>query len=294
MFFQIVRPMYLVLAFCMLLTASTELATNSWMESILTRTANVSGTLVFIYITMLMFVLRFFAGPIAHAISPIGILFVCSILTAVGLYWLSVVNTPAMAFVAATVFGVGITYYWPTMLGVTAERFPKGGALVLGLMGCVGNLAISQTTPMLGAIYDSYTAHGLPDQYLNEKVSTEGSKLPVLDKQGNPLAFVPLVKSEPLPKWIPPEVDARLYPAGGKKIDPVARTLIPEPKLLPDGTKEPESPMLQAVKAAEVEGARWAFRWTTVLPAVLVVIFGLIALVDRMRGGYRAERLRTY
>ena len=67
-----------------------------------------------------------------------------------------------MAFAAATVFGVGITYYWPTMLGVTAERFPKGGALLLGLMGCVGNLAISQATPLIGAVYDSYTGHNLP------------------------------------------------------------------------------------------------------------------------------------
>ena len=89
MFLQILRPMFLIWAFCMLLTASTELGTNAWMESILTRTAHVSGTLVFIYITLLMFILRFFAGPIAHKFSPVGMLFFCSILTAGGLYWLS-------------------------------------------------------------------------------------------------------------------------------------------------------------------------------------------------------------
>src|SRR5205814_954838 len=114
----------------------------------------VSGTLVFVYTSWLMFVLRFFAGPLAHAFSPIGMLFVSSILTAIGLYWLSVVNTPLMAFIAATVFGLGIAYYWPTMLGVTAERFPKGGALLLGLMGSLGNLAISQVLPQMGAVYD--------------------------------------------------------------------------------------------------------------------------------------------
>src|SRR5258707_10608860 len=85
MFLQILRPLFLIWAFCMLLTASTELGTNAWMESVMTRTAHVSGTLVFIYITLLMFILRFFAGPIAHKLSPVGMLFVCSILTAGGL-----------------------------------------------------------------------------------------------------------------------------------------------------------------------------------------------------------------
>ena len=162
MFLQILRPLFLVWAFCMLLTSSTELGVNAWMQSVMTRTAHVSGTLVFIYITVLMFILRFFAGPIAHKLSPVGMLFVCSILTAVGLYALSYAYNGVTAFAAATVFGLGIVYYWPTMLGVTAERFPKGGALLIGLMGCVGNLAISQVTPLMGAVYDSYTVVSLP------------------------------------------------------------------------------------------------------------------------------------
>ena len=290
MFMQIVRPLFIILAFCMLLTASTELATNSWMESIVTRTAAVSGTLVFIYITLLMFVLRFFAGPLVHAVSPIGLMFICSILTAAGLYWLSIVDNPTMAFVAATVFALGIVFFWPTMLGVTAERFPKGGALLLGLMGCVGNLAISQTTPMLGAIYDSNTAHNVPERYRNEKVSTAKSKLPVLDKAGNALPEIPLIKEEAIPKWMPAQVTERIYPAGGKKVDPVALGLI---KPNTEAGEEP-SELYQTVALAEVEGARWAFRWTTVLPAILVVIFGLIALYDKLRGGYKAEKINEF
>ena len=287
---QMLRPLFLIWVFCMMLTASTELATNAWMEPVLTRTANVSGTLVFVFITLLMFVLRFFAGPIAHAISPIGILFVGSIFTAAGLYWLSVADTPVMAFAAAAVFALGITYYWPTMLGVTAERFPKGGALLLGLMGFVGNLMISQTTPMLGAIFDSYTAHNVPAQFQSVKVSTAKSKLPVLDKNGQPLTELPLIKDEEIPQWIPPQVSERIYPAGGKKVDPVAFGLIK-----PD-TKAGEQPseLYQSVALAEVEGARWAFRWTTVLPIILIVVFGLVALFDRVRGGYKAEKINEF
>src|SRR6266849_412492 len=157
MFLEGLRPLFILWAFCMLLTASTELGRNQWQESVLKRTAHVSGTLVFVYTSGLMFIMRFFAGPLAHRFSPIGMMTGSAVLSALGLYWLSSVDNPVMAFVAATVFGVGIAYFWPTMLGVTAERFPKGGALLLGLMGSFGNLAIWQALPIMGGIYDSYT-----------------------------------------------------------------------------------------------------------------------------------------
>jgi MFS family permease len=276
MFLQILRPLFIIWAFCMLLTASTELGVNAWMESVLKRTAGVSGTLFFVYTSMIMFVLRFFAGPLVHKFSPVGLLFFCSILTAGGLYWLSFANTGAMAFAAVTVFGLGITYYWPTMLGVTAERFPKGGALLLGLMGCVGNLAISQVTPLMGAINDSYTAYSLPPAAKAEEVNGK-----------------PLVIKTDIPRWVPPEVSQRLYPAQGLKVNPEARSAL-EPRKDPTGTEipSPAPQLLAEVQQAEVQGAAWSFRWTAVMPCVLIVIFGLIALYDKLRGGYRAEQLR--
>jgi MFS family permease len=311
MFLQVLRPLFIVLAFCMLLTASTELGTNAWMESVLTRTAHVSGTLVFVYITLLMFILRFFAGPLAHKFSPIGMLFICSILTAAGLYALSFANNGLTAFAAATVFGIGITYYWPTMLGVTAERFPKGGALVLGLMGCVGNLAISQVTPQMGAVYDSYTVANLPPETRQLTLSTEGLPKPVRDvRTGQPLTSVELVFQDadhPVPRWIPPEVSERLFPAGNYKVRPEALSVLDEVERLSRSAEKtgqplpPEQqqlvdklkPSIQAVGQAEAAGAAWSFRWTAVMPAVLIVIFGLIGLIDKLRGGYRAVRLTT-
>src|SRR5262249_53892289 len=134
---------------------------------------------------------------------------------AAGLYWLSYVNNPMMAFAAATVFGVGIAYFWPTMLGVTAERFPKGGALLLGLIGCVGNLAIAYTTPQMGAIYDSYTVHNLP---------TAVQKQTLKDAEGNE---VPMVKAgEEANVKLPPEVEKNLFPAGNQKLNPAAVNLV--------------------------------------------------------------------
>jgi len=141
-----------------LLTAATELGPNQWMESVLRETAQMSGTLVLTYISGLMFVLRFFAGPLAHRISPIGILCGSSVLSAAGLYLLSGATTPAAAYVAATIFAAGVCYYWPTMLGVASERYPRGGAFVMGLMGTMGMLSIQFVLPIMGHIRDAHDA----------------------------------------------------------------------------------------------------------------------------------------
>lgn len=311
MFLQVLHPLFLLLAVAMILTASTELGTNAWMESTLKRTADVSGTMVFVYITFLMFILRFFAGPLVHKFSPIGLLFICSILTAAGLYWLSYATDKVTAFAAATVFGLGITYYWPTMLGVTAERFPKGGALLLGLMGCVGNLAISQVVPLMGAVNDSHTVHSLPADVRSMSLNVEGGPKPIKDgRSGAVLQNVPLVFQDtdhPVPKWMPPQAKERLYPAENYKLKPEARTFledIEKMKKKADKTGEELSqvqlqtfeknePTITAVKKAETEGAAWAFRWSTAMPVALIAIFGFIGLVDKARGGYKQVHLNT-
>jgi MFS family permease len=252
MFLEGLRPMFILWAFCMLLTASTELGPNQWQESVLKRTANVSGTLVFVYTSGLMFIMRFFAGPLAHRFSPIGMMTGSAIFSALGLYWLSIVNNPVMAFVAATVFGVGIAYFWPTMLGVTAERFPKGGALLLGLMGSFGNLAIWQALPVMGGIYDSYTVANISSD-LQTKRLVDSSGQPLHDLEGNPLLEpklgpdgkplldsagkpvldperpMPLVKEEK-PTWLPHAIAEYIYPAGNKKLNPDARKALDDAK----------------------------------------------------------------
>jgi hypothetical protein len=131
-----------------------------------------------------------------------------------------------MAFIAATVFGVGIAYFWPTMLGVTAERFPKGGALLLGLMGCFGNLAIWQALPQMGAIYDSYTVANLNEKYWNREIIGPNGK-PVLDDEKKPLTLVGENTD-----WLTRLVADSLYPAGSRKINPEARKIIEESRQL--------------------------------------------------------------
>jgi MFS family permease len=167
---QALRPMFLLWAFCMLLTASTELAPQGMQSLVLEKTAGMNGTWVLIYTSLMMFTLRHFAGHILHRISPVAMLTGSSILSAIGLYALSFAYDFPTAIAAATIYGLGIVYFWPTMLGVTAERFPRGGAFVLGLMGCVGNLAIGVVQPWMGGINDQITLAAIPGELKNQIV----------------------------------------------------------------------------------------------------------------------------
>ena len=152
------KPLFLLLFVCMWMTAAVELGPDQWFPSVMSSLTGLEGILFLVYTAGLMFVIRTYFAEVAHT-SPIGTLMVCSILAAVGLYWLGSLQpgtSAVAAFAAATIFGVGKTYLWPTMLGITTEQFPKGGALLLGLMGGTGMLSVAVALPIMGARIDQY------------------------------------------------------------------------------------------------------------------------------------------
>jgi MFS family permease len=154
------RPMFVFLMLIMTLLATTELGTDSWIAALMTPVLHNAGpnagNFVLIYTSAIMFVLRFFAGPIAHRISPLGLLAACAAVACVGLTWLSRAGAaPMMVFLAATCYGCGKTFFWPTTLGVVSEQFPKGGALTLSSVSAVGLIAVGVLgNPLLGALQD--------------------------------------------------------------------------------------------------------------------------------------------
>lgn len=224
---QALQPLYIVWWCCMLLTASMELAPGGWVQAMLSSTVGMQGILLLVYISALMFVMRHFAGPLAHKLSPVGLLWVASLLAGVGLFALSWATNPVLALLASTVWGVGVCYMWPTMLGVTSERFPKGGALLLGLTGTAGMLSTYLVTPLMGWINDRYTQLALNAQ--------------------------------------------------GLRLSDVIQN---------------KSPAAQHVlELARTSASPYAFRYISASSVVLLVVFGIIWLRDRARGGYRAERL---
>src|SRR5262249_14846635 len=154
MFRELANPMFLVLFCSMFLTAASELAPGQWVDLALTRTVHMQGILLLVYVSGIMFVARHFAGPLVHKLSPIGLLWCSCLLAALGLVFLSMADSPVLGILAATVWGAGVCFMWPTMLATASERFPHGGALLMGLMGTAGTLSINFVLPAMGRIFD--------------------------------------------------------------------------------------------------------------------------------------------
>jgi fucose permease len=154
---QAAQPLFIMLFICMWMTAAAELGPDQWFPKVMSDLVpQLQGVLFLVYTAGLMFLLRTFGSGIAHR-QPIATLLVCSALTGIGLYWLGGLKVgvnPVIAFAAATVFGIGKTYLWPTMLGVVAERFPRGGALLISLMGGAGMASVAAALPIMGAKID--------------------------------------------------------------------------------------------------------------------------------------------
>jgi fucose permease len=155
MFRELLNPLFLVLFCSMFLTAATELAPGQWVDFALSRTVHMPGILLLVYVSALMFVMRHFAGPLVHKLSAIGLLWMSCLMGSLGLVALAAANSPVTGLLAATLWGTGVCYMWPTMLATASERFPRGGALLMGLMGTAGTLSIRFVLPMMGSIYDA-------------------------------------------------------------------------------------------------------------------------------------------
>jgi fucose permease len=197
-----------------------------------------------------MTVLRFFAGPLVHKLSPLGLLACCAALAVLGLLTLSVA-TGATILLAATLYGVGKTFFWPTMLGVVAERFPKGGALTLNCIGGVGMLGLSVGMVFLGNIQDKRVAADLAARDAATKSALATSYL------------------------------------GAEK----ASVFGSYRALDQDKLKTAPPTDQQAVVAVQAGAKKAALSTAAVFPAIMLVCYLALILHFKSRGGYRSEEL---
>src|ERR1700743_1987673 len=141
MFRAVLSPLFLFMFICMFGTAITELFTGQWIDVLLKNVTD-NAILILTLDTGVMVIGRAFAKPVLKLFPPQVLLLISTILAALGIYLLSTVTGPAI-YGAAIIFGMGVCYFWPTMLGFVNENLPKTGAMGLNLMGGAGLFAVS-------------------------------------------------------------------------------------------------------------------------------------------------------
>ncbi len=158
------RPLYILLVLIMMPLAVTELSTDSWISSLMApemHNLGLAAGWVLIYTSLIVFVIRIFAGTIIEKVKPLGVLAMGSALAAAGLFLMSGA-TGAMILAAATFYGIGKSFFWGTSMAVASEQFPKGGAVTINMLGGAGMLAAGIVgSVLLGAAQDHSTRAGL-------------------------------------------------------------------------------------------------------------------------------------
>jgi MFS family permease len=310
MLMQVLSPVFVLLLVIQALVGYVELGTDSWIGKIsgnILDNANY-GLLLFIYTSGLMFTLRFFGGPIEHRLSPLGLLCTGAVLGCIGLLLLSNAQGIFFCVLAVTVYGMGKTFLWPTMLAVASERFPKGGAITIGMVGGVGMLSAGLLGgPGIGFKQDYYATQELKkkseptyERYAAKEENhflvfsskgLDGTKTNVLDLEGK------------LAKLTKEEKEAGIKPDRKKELDFQIRDSETElktalgDKSLNTWWETQGAPHMDTDKGlvdeAALYGGRMALALTAAVPATMAVLYLLLIGYFRMQGGYKKEVVLT-
>jgi MFS family permease len=184
------HPVFIILLLIMFPLSTAELGTDSWIVDLMAnemKSLHLQPAWILVYTALIMAIARFSAGPVIKKLKPSGLLIFSSAIAAAGLFFLSL-STGIIIFIAATIYGFAKSYLWPTVMGIVAERFPKGGALTLNVTTGVGMMTVG----IVGAVflgfaqdkeignsiagYDRINNTGLHEKYITiEKNSIFGS-----------------------------------------------------------------------------------------------------------------------
>ncbi len=174
MYRSLLNPLFIVMIILMFGTAITELFTGQWIDVLLKNVSD-NAILLLTIETGIMVIGRGFAGPVVHQFSPTGVLLISAVLSALGLYLLGH-SSGNMLFVGAVIFGLGVCYFWPTMLGFVSENLPKTGAVGLNLMGGAGMSAVSVYMIFMSGYYDKLVADKMPAGVTSVEAVNEARK----------------------------------------------------------------------------------------------------------------------
>jgi MFS family permease len=271
------------------LVGYVELGTDSWIAKI---TGNImaspaNGLKLMVYTSALMFVLRFTAGPIVHRISPLGLLFLSGILGAIGLLMLGNAMSVIGCVVAVTIYALGKTFLWPTMLAVVSERYPRGGAVAIGMVGGMGMLSAG----LLGGPLIGYKQDFFASRQIQETAVETYNRYAVAEPKG-PIGF-PKIKGLDGAK-------VGVLSDNGKELTNVGEALARDGKTDKNhealaawwGTARGHSATdSQPITDATLHGSRMALKITALVPAVMAVIYFLLIMYYKATGGYKPVKL---
>jgi len=267
--FSIGSVLLFVLFIAHALVGAVELGTDGWIQNI---TGNIlsseQGKILFVFTSALMFLLRFCADFIEKkiGISPVGILLVSAILACLGLNLTSRIDAFAGAMIALTVYGVGKTFFWPTMLAVASDRFPRTGAIAISIMGGIGMLSAGLIgSPGLGYFKDRYSAESLKEA---------NSALYETSKSADPSKFLVFPDAEAL---------------DGKKLGAAQENLIKArgEGLLGEEALAKLSADERALVEASISGDRKTLVADSAIPATMAVIYLILLIYFKSIGGYK-------
>lgn len=248
------RPLYILFVLLMIPLAITELSTDSWITSLMEpemRAFGLQAGWVLVYTALIVFVIRLFAGQVIARLSPLGTLAAASAVTALGLFLLADAQGAAL-LAAATLYGIGKSFFWGTSLAVGSEQFPRGGAVTLNIMAGSGMLAAGIVgSVLLGAVQDMSTTSAM------HRYDVE---------HGSSLA-----------RDFLSEKDASLV-GRYQAVDP-ARIALASPS------------DLAIIETIRVGAKKDALRSVAMLPVGMLVIYVLLIIMFRQRGGYRPVKL---
>jgi MFS family permease len=242
------------------LVGAVELGTDGWIQNI---TGNIltpaQGKILFVFTSLLMFSLRFCADFIEKSlkISPIGLLFICSVFGLVGLRMVSGIDTFVGAMVALAVYAIGKTFFWPTMLAVVGDRFPRTGAVAMSIMGGIGMMSAGLLGgPGLGYAKDRFTA---------EHLSATAPAIYEQYKAATPSRFLFL-----------------------DEVTGLDGTKLSEAQTAPART-----PDQQTVAEASIIGDRETLKADAYIPAVMALVYLALFFYFKSIGGYRPVHIEA-
>jgi MFS family permease len=259
------------------MVGAVELGTDGWIQNI---TGNLfsseQGRWLFIWTSVVMFALRFCAHFIETrlGVSPVGLLLICAVLACVGLNLSSGIQTFAGALFALGIYAVGKTFFWPTMLAVASDRFPRTGAVAISIMGGIGMLSAG----LIGGPGLGY----MKDRFAGEALQKADAAAYAEYKAPAPSAFL----------FLPPAtgLDGAKFGAIQTKLGN-ARDEATKAGGTAASAIDKLSPTEKTVHEASIAGDRRTLKFDSLIPATMAVIYLCLLVYFKTLGGYKVVHI---